>query len=193
VDSLGLATIPTGPRRNPAPASPSAVYRIRKRPTGFESSTGRLVLVSVVAGALAAAAAGADGPAWQVTRGDVRIVLPMKPGGAFDAKTTALTGRLVPREGKPMPIDGALVDLSTIDTGIELRNRHMRENHLEIQKGAGFDKARLTDLRLTDAADAGFTGRTGFTATLRISLSRSRISPSRSPCTSASVSRTGSC
>jgi polyisoprenoid-binding protein YceI len=148
----------------------SAGYLIRKRSTPFVSSSGRrIALLTVAAGVLAGAAAGADGPAWQVTRADVRIILPMKPGGAFDAKTTALSGRLAPGSGKPLPLEGALeVDLGTIDTGIALRNRHMRENYLEVQKGEGFDKARLTDLRLTDADGPAFVGRTGFTGTLLI-------------------------
>ena len=121
------------------------------------------------AGMLAGPAFGADSPAWQVTRAEVRIVLPMKPGGAFDAKTTALSGRLALGSGKPLPLEGVIeVDLATIDTGIALRNRHMRENYLEIHKGDGFDKARLTGLRLTDADGAGFVGRTGFTGTLLV-------------------------
>lgn len=149
---------------------PCPAYATRKRPTGLVSRASRpIALLAIAAVAPGGSAIAADGSGWRVTRADVRIVLPMKPGGAFDAKTTALTGRLVPGEGKPMPIEGALeVDLSTIDTGIDLRNRHMRENYLEVQKGDGFDKARLTDLRLSDADSPSFVGRTGFTATLLV-------------------------
>jgi len=170
VKSAARPEFPAGSLDAVVPEPRSAVYPFRKRPTGFESSAARrLVLLTLAASTLAGAAAGADGAAWQVTRADVRIILPMKPGGAFDAKTTALSGRLAPGSGKPLPLEGALeVDLATIDTGIDLRNRHMRENYLEVQKGEGFDKARLTDLRLTDADGPAFVGRTGFTGTLLI-------------------------
>jgi len=112
---------------------------------------------------------GAEAPPWEVTRGEVRIVLPLKPGGAFEGRTTALTGHLVLGSARPLALDGALeVDLATIDTGVALRNRHMRENYLELQKGRLFEKARLTELRLAEADGPEFRGRTGFTATLLV-------------------------
>lgn len=154
-------------RSDPAetlPARPPAGYRIRKTPTVFVTLAFGLTLLGAPW-----EARGADAAAWQVTQADVRITLPMKPGGAFEARTSALSGRLSLGAGRPLPLEGALeVDLATIDTGIALRNRHMRENYLEIQKGAGFDKARLTGLRLTEADGPAFRGRTGFTATLSL-------------------------
>jgi len=107
--------------------------------------------------------------AWQPSRPDVRVVCPMQPGGAFEARTTALSGTLTPGSGKPVALAGQIaVDLATLVTGIELRDKHLRENYLEVQKGAGFDKAVLSDLRLSDADGEAFRGRTGFTGTLTL-------------------------
>ena len=88
---------------------------------------------------------GAD--AWHVERGDISVKCPMTIGGSFDAKTTALTGT-VGANGGPA-LDGTLaVDLRSLDTGISLRNDHLREKYLEVDKGAGFDKAVLSDITL---------------------------------------------
>ncbi len=59
-----------------------------------------------------------------------------------------------------------VVDLATIDTGIALRNQHLRENYLEVAKGRGFDKAVLSEIRVHDADGEEFQGRTAFTGTL---------------------------
>jgi polyisoprenoid-binding protein YceI len=107
--------------------------------------------------------------AWQVSRADVRVVCPMQPGGAFEGRTTALSGRLTPGTGKPATLAGEIaVDLATIETGIALRDQHLRENYLEVQKGAGYDKAVLSEIRLNDADGEAFRGRTGFTGLLSL-------------------------
>ena len=111
----------------------------------------------------------AEGPSFSVESGDVRVVLPLKPGGAFEAKTSSLTGSLTLGMSKPAPLSGELtVDLATLDTGIDLRNHHLREKYLEVQKGPGFSRAVLSEILLTDAAGEGFQGPTGFTGTLLI-------------------------
>ena len=105
---------------------------------------------------------------WRVTQGDLRIAVPLKPGGGFEAKSNSLAGSLTLAGGTPLAVGGELaVDLKTIDTGIDLRNQHLREKYLEVAK-AGFDKAVLSELRLTDATGETFDGKTGFTATLRL-------------------------
>lgn len=127
-----------------------------------------MAVVLVLAGTSARAA---EGPAWQIERGDVRVTVPLKPGGAFAATTTALGGtvRLVEPAGKPARLTGDItMDLTTIDTGIALRNQHLRENYLEVGKGGGFEKAVLTDIRLAAADGDGFEGDTDFTATLAL-------------------------
>jgi polyisoprenoid-binding protein YceI len=40
------------------------------------------------------------------------------------------------------------VDLRTLDTGIGLRNEHLRENYLEVDKGPGFETATLSEIDL---------------------------------------------
>ena len=115
---------------------------------------------------LAGVGQAAEAP-WHVARGGVRIVVPLKPGGAFEATSPALSGALTPGAGKPLPLAGELVlELSTIDTGIDLRNRHLREKYLEVARGRGFDKAVLSEVVVSDAAGTDFQGKSGFSGTL---------------------------
>ncbi|HET6898100.1 MAG TPA: YceI family protein, partial [Vicinamibacteria bacterium] len=79
---------------------------------------------------LATAGQAAETPSWRVEKGDVKIVVPLKPGGAFAATSTALTGTLTLEGAKPARLSGDVsMDLSTIDTGIALRNQHLREKY----------------------------------------------------------------
>jgi polyisoprenoid-binding protein YceI len=106
-------------------------------------------------------------PAWRLERGDVRVIVPVRPGGAFEARTSSIGGTLTLSGSRPAILAGEItVDLTNIDTGIALRNQHLRENYLEVAKGRGFDKAVLSEIRVNDADGAGFLGRTGFTGTL---------------------------
>ena len=126
----------------------------------------RLVAAGLLA-LVSGLASGAQGPTFRVERGDLRVTVPLKPGGAFEAKTTSIAGSVTLGVGKPLPLTGDLsVGLVSIDTGIDLRNQHLREKYLEIGKGPGFDKAVLSDLRLNDADGEGFAGRTAFSGVL---------------------------
>ena len=117
--------------------------------------------------AAASIASAAEPSSWRIEAGDVRVLVPLKPGGAFTATGPALAGTLTVAAGTPARLTGAVeMDLSTIDTGIALRNQHLREKYLEVAKGAGYDKAVLSDIRLHEAGGAGFAGKTAFTATL---------------------------
>jgi hypothetical protein len=120
-----------------------------------------------VALAVSRALAG-DGGAWRIVRGDVRVVCPMTVGGSFDAKTTAIQGTVTPtRPG--VALGGEIsVDLSTLDTGIGLRNEHLRGRYLEVGRGPGFDRAVLSEIRLGDADPHGFEGKTPFTAAFAV-------------------------
>ena len=116
---------------------------------------------------LAAMGVAAEGPSWRIERGDVKILVPLKPGGAFAATTPSLDGTLSLEGAKPARLAGEVsIDLSTIDTGIALRNQHLTENYLDVAKGDGFNKAVLSDLQLADAGGETFDGTTGFTGTL---------------------------
>jgi polyisoprenoid-binding protein YceI len=126
--------------------------------------------VAAVVGLLASVpcrSLAAEGLPWRLERGDLRVVVPLKPGGAFEAKTLALSGTLTLGGTNPVLLNGEItVDLASIDTGIALRNKHLRENYLELAKGRGFDKATLSKIRVADANDERFQGRTAFTGIL---------------------------
>jgi polyisoprenoid-binding protein YceI len=116
--------------------------------------------------ALAAPTAlGADAAAWRVVRGDVRVTCPMTVGGSFEARTAAIQGTLALPEAAGAPLSGELAaDLASLDTGIGLRDEHLKDRYLEVGRGAGFDRAVLSQIRL-DAAPEGFQGKTRFTGT----------------------------
>jgi polyisoprenoid-binding protein YceI len=112
---------------------------------------------------LASRAQAADAPSWRIERGDVQILVPLKPGGAFTATTPSLGGTLTLGPTKPARLLGDVsMDLATIETGIGLRNQHLREKYLEVGKGQGFDKAVLSEIQLHDADGEAFEGRTRF-------------------------------
>jgi polyisoprenoid-binding protein YceI len=117
------------------------------------------------AGAMPTAAA--DATSWRVTAGDLRVLVPLKPGGAFEAKSAALSGTLSAAPGRPVAVGGEVVlDLASVDTGIALRNEHLREKYLQVQKGAGYDRAVLSAIVLADATGPEFEGKSAFTGTL---------------------------
>ena len=116
---------------------------------------------------LASSGVAAEGPAWRIERGDAKILVPLKPGGAFTATTPSLSGTLALEGSKPARLAGEVsMDLATIDTGISLRNQHLRENYLEVAKGEGFNRAVLSDIQLSEVAGEAFDGTTPFTGTL---------------------------
>jgi polyisoprenoid-binding protein YceI len=116
---------------------------------------------------LASSSVGAEAPSWRIERGEVHILVPLKPGGAFTATTPSLSGTLTLGQAAPALLGGEIsMDLATIDTGIGLRNQHLRENYLEVAKGKGFDRAVLSEIQLKDASGEAFEGRTAFTGML---------------------------
>jgi polyisoprenoid-binding protein YceI len=117
---------------------------------------------------LAVAAPAAQTAAWRVDGGDVVVVCPLTIGGSFEAKTGAISGTLSASVADPTALDGRLqVDLATLDTGIGLRNTHLRERYLEVQRGDGFSHAVLSNIAL-EAPATSASGRTGFTATFAV-------------------------
>ena len=115
---------------------------------------------------LASSSVAVAAPSWRIERGDVHILVPLKPGGAFGATTPSLSGTLTLEQPKPARLMGEIsMDLATIDTGISLRNQHLREKYLEVGKGKGFDRAVLSAIHLK-------------TRTTR----RSRVAPLSPPC-----------
>ncbi len=127
-----------------------------------------VALAALAAGATAAASAQEAGSAWQVARGDVRVVCPMTVGGSFEAKTSALSGTLTLTAPRPATFSGTLaVDLRSLDSGIGLRNEHLRDTYLEVGKGGGYQQAVLSDIRLEGDA-ASLQGRTAFSGKLQL-------------------------
>ena len=108
-------------------------------------------------------------PSWNAERADLRVICPMTTGGSFDARTSALNGSLTPSSSGSSALDGSLVvDLRTLDTGIGLRNQHLRETYLEIDKGPGFAQAIVTDIDLKDLNPAAPQGKGAFTGSLTL-------------------------
>lgn len=105
--------------------------------------------------------------AWDVRAGAVRVVCPLTIGGSFEAKTSAISGSFVP--GAPPAASGEfVVDLDTLDTGIGLRNAHMRDRYLETGRAPEFAKAVLSDIQLAGLDTAAPSGRGSFTGLLRL-------------------------
>ena len=117
---------------------------------------------------LVASHAAAQPAAWRVASGEVTVLCPLTVGGSFEAKSSGLTGELRVDAAQPTRLAGELaVDLRTLDTGISLRNTHMREHYLEVGRGEGFERAVLSDIVLgADAATA--SGAATFNATLLV-------------------------
>ena len=106
---------------------------------------------------------------WRVEQGDIRVICPMTIGGSFDAKTTALSGSVTLSGSRSPAFDGSLaVDLRTLDTGIGLRNEHLRENYLEVNKGPGFDTATLSEIDLKGFSADAPEGKGSFAGSLTL-------------------------
>lgn len=109
--------------------------------------------------------ASAQQQTWQATQGRVTVVCPLTVGGRFEARTTAVTGKVTTVEGS-RHVDGAfVVDLTTLQTGIGLRDMHLRDNYLEVSRGPGYDTAVLEAIVLDapvpargQSAVLGFSG-----------------------------------
>jgi polyisoprenoid-binding protein YceI len=139
----------------------------RKHPAKAGRRTGGIALALLALVALAGLAE--DASTWQVTRADVRVVCPLNVGGSFEVRTSSLAGAVSVPDAPGSALGGDLtVPLTTLDTGIGLRNDHLRNEYLEVGRGDGFDRAVLSDIRLGDVDPHTFQGRTKFTATLAL-------------------------
>src|ERR1700730_17732611 len=97
---------------------------------------------------LATGGVAADAPPWRVAPGDLRVVCLLTVGGTLEASPTSIPGPLALLPARPAVCWGRLsVDLRTLDTGIGLRNDHLRNTYLEVGKGEGYETAALSDLR----------------------------------------------
>ena len=127
---------------------------------------GRALVLAALVLVGARTASGAD--SWSVVSGDVQVRCRLTVGGSFDAVTAALSGRLRRAAPEAASYTGELrVDLTALDTGIGLRNEHLRNGYLEIERGPDFRHAVLSGIML-DEPPPGDDGRyeTGFSGTL---------------------------
>jgi polyisoprenoid-binding protein YceI len=114
----------------------------------------------------AAITSAASGPL-RVGQAEVSVKCPMTVGGSFDARTSALTGTLTASAARSSFEGSLAVDLRTVDTGIDLRNDHLREKYLEVDKGAGYDQAILSEVAL-QGVNADAAGKGSFTGSLML-------------------------
>lgn len=128
-----------------------------------------------VAAALATLAlTGADGAAaaesWSISSGEVEVRCRLTVGGSFNIATSAVSGTLQRAAPDGADYSGELrVDLATLDSGIELRNSHLRDTYLELERGSAFQHAVLSDIALDDPLPAVADRHgTAFTATLSL-------------------------
>ena len=110
----------------------------------------------------------AQSRSWTTTTGDVRVTCPLTVGGSFEAKTTALAGRLSVDPATTALAGELSVELKTLDTGISLRNQHMLDNYLEVQKGEDFETAVLSNIDVGPLTTGVTDGHSRFTARLRL-------------------------
>lgn len=114
----------------------------------------RCVAIAAAALLLAAAAVGAE--SWNLTSGEVRVRCRLTVGGSFDAVTSRISGALRLEDGGAPGLPGQVrVRLDSLDTGMGLRNRHLRETYLEVDRGEEFREAVLIEVELADPLPSG--------------------------------------
>jgi len=113
--------------------------------------------------------AAAQSREWTTIRGEIRAVCPLTVGGSIEARSLSVSGvlTLTPGSSGGAAFGGDLrLDLRTIDTGIDLRNRHLRDTYLEVAKGPGYDTAVLSGLVLPGTDPSNPAGKAKFTAVI---------------------------
>jgi polyisoprenoid-binding protein YceI len=113
----------------------------------------------------------ATGITYRITKALVSVVCPLTVGGSIEARTSAVVGDLTLAGGSRAVTGAVQVDLATLETGIGLRDRHMKDIYLEIRRGDTFATARLEEIRIERAE-----GRTLFEGTFSLHGERRPIS-----------------
>ena len=126
--------------------------------------------------ALALAVTAGAGESWTLTSGEVRVRCRLTVGGSFDAVTSRIAGALRLEAGGPEVPGQVRVGLGSLDTGIELRDRHLRETYLEVDRGEEFGEAVLTAVELAGPFPPGARDHeTGFRGLLSLHGMQGRI------------------
>lgn len=121
-----------------------------------------IVRAAAALAALIVGVCGATAQELQVQKAQVAVTCSLTVGGRFEAKSTAVTGRVVPAQGAEDVQGSFAVDLRTLDTGIALRNAHLKETYLEVRRGEGFQSAVLDRIKLIGADASRAQGRVPF-------------------------------
>jgi len=106
-----------------------------------------LVIGSVAAGPIT------TGDTYRITTAGVTVICPLTVGGSFEARTSAVAGDLVLADTSGAVKGAVQVDLATLQTGIGLRDRHMKDKYLEIGRSDTFTTARLEEIRIERAEE----------------------------------------
>lgn len=115
----------------------------------------RLALVVAALGVAGAQTTEAS-ESWSLASGSVQVRCRLTVGGSFDAVTSTLAGTLRRATADAASYAGELrVDLTALDTGIGLRNEHLRSSYLEVERGPDFRHAVLSGIVLDGPAPAG--------------------------------------
>ena len=106
---------------------------------------------------------------WRVGESAVRVTCPMTVGGSFDVKTAALSGSVTASPSGSSAFDGSLaVDLRTLDSGIALRNEHLRTTYLEVDRGPDYQTATVSAIDLKGLNRDAPDGKGSFTGSLTL-------------------------
>jgi polyisoprenoid-binding protein YceI len=133
----------------------------------------RIACVAVFGSALMAGAAFAQ-DTYRVSDGEVTVVCPLTVGGSFEARTKNVSGQVGSAPDRSGTVPGAVkVDLQTLETGIGLRDRHMRDKYLEVNKGPEFAVATIEGIKVDKKE-----GKTSFNGTLLLHGQRKAIAGS---------------
>ena len=128
-----------------------------------------LVVLAVAACVLTGVPPAVGAQAWRVSSGDVEVRCRLTVGGSFHVETTALSGTVEPSRTGGAALTGTLrVDLTTLDSGIDLRNAHLRDTYLEVARGAAFQVAVLSEIALADPLPATGRQETAFSGLLAL-------------------------
>ena len=131
----------------------------------------QVACVAAFAAVVSSGAALAQEP-YRVSGGEVTVVCPLTVGGSFEAKTKKVSGEVASAPDGSGTVPGAVkVDLETLETGIGLRDRHMRENYLEVKKGPDFSVATIEGIKVDKTE-----GKTSFNGTLLLHGQRKPVS-----------------
>jgi len=108
-----------------------------------------------------AAAQQATSDTYRITTALVAVTCPLTVGGSFEARSKAVVGDLAFAAASGAVNGAVQVDLDTLQTGIGLRDRHLKDKYLETHRSDGFMSARLEEIRVerTEGTSIPFSGK----------------------------------